>query len=385
MPSYPLEILISFCGLCAAVPACLTLANLRLFRLPRAAAPHGTSAAVSVLIPARDEERSIGRTVLSALSSTGVDLEVVVLDDESRDATTRIVSEIAAADPRVRLVKGRPLPAGWCGKQHACAVLADEARHDHLVFIDADVTLLPECLARSVAFLRESEAALVSGFPRQETVTFLEWLLLPLIHFVLLGYLPLGRSRRSLSPGLAAGCGQLFVTRIADYRTAGGHAAIRESLHDGIKLPRAYRRAGLATDIFDATDLASCRMYERGVDVLKGLSKNATEGMASPRVVLPASVLLLFGQVLPAVLLAIGVATGWSGFSARAAWGVVVATILCYLPRVLESIRFRQSLASAIAHPLAVAVFLGIQWVGVFRKALGLNTSWKGRSLAPQS
>ena len=380
----PLEILAAICLACAAVPAWLTLSNLLRFRRPPPAGA-GPPPSVSVLIPARDEERSIGRTVSAVLASTGVNLEVVVLDDESRDATASIVAKIAASDPRVRLVKGRPLPAGWCGKQHACAVLADEARHDHLVFIDADVTLAAECLARSVAFLRESRAALVSGFPRQETGTFLEWLLLPLIHFVLLGYLPLGRSRRSLSPGLAAGCGQLFVTHIESYRTSGGHAAIRESLHDGIKLPRAYRRAGLATDIFDATDLASCRMYERGIDVLRGLSKNATEGMGSPRVVLPASVLLAFGQVMPAVLLAIGVATGWSGFSPRAFLLVVAATALSYLPRVLEAIRFRQSLASGLAHPLAIAVFLGIQWIGVVRKTLGLNTSWKGRSLAPQN
>jgi hypothetical protein len=380
----PLDVLAVICIACAALPAWLTLSNLLRFRRPPLPGG-GPPPSVSVLIPARDEERAIGRTVSAALASTGVDLEVVVLDDESRDATASIVTTIAAADPRVRLVKGRPLPPGWCGKQHACALLADEARHEHLVFIDADVTLMPECLARSVAFLRESGAALASGFPRQETGTFFEWLLLPLIHFVLLGYLPLGRSRRSLAPGLAAGCGQLFVTRISDYRTSGGHGAIRESLHDGIKLPRAYRRAGLATDIFDATGLANCRMYERDIDVLKGLSKNATEGMASPRVVLPASVLLLFGQVMPVVLLAIGIATGWSGFSTRAAWAVVAASALSYLPRLLEAIRFRQSLASALAHPLGIAVFLVIQWVGVFRKALGLNTSWKGRSLAPQN
>jgi hypothetical protein len=88
---------------------------------------------------------------------------------------------------------------------------------------------------------------------------------------------------------------------------------------------------------------------------------------------------------MPVVLLAIGIATGWSGFSTRAAWAVVAASALSYLPRLLEAIRFRQSLASALAHPLGIAVFLVIQWVGVFRKALGLNTSWKGRSLAPQN
>ena len=372
------------CLVCALVPAWFTILNLsRFHRAP--AAPADDPPGVSVLIPARDEARSIGRTVAAALASEGVRLEVVVLDDESRDATAAIVSELAATDPRVRLVRGRPLPAGWCGKQHACSLLAEEARHEHLVFIDADVTVAADCLARSIAFLRESRAALVSGFPRQVTGTFFEWLLLPLIHFVLLGYLPLGRSRRSLSPGLGAGCGQLFITHRDDYRRVGGHAAIRSSLHDGIKLPRAYRRAGLFTDIFDASDVASCRMYERGIDVLRGLSKNATEGMASPRTVIPATVLLLFGQVLPTLLVAVGLVTAWKGWTDRGIVITIAAAALSYLPRMLEAVRFRQSVAGAIAHPLAIALFLAIQWYGVFRKAFGLNTSWKGRSLAPQS
>ena len=371
------------CLVCALVPAWFTIVNLAGFRRAPVA-PAGEPPGVSVLIPARDEARSIGRTVAAALASEGVRLEVVVLDDESRDTTAAIVSEIAATDPRVRIIRGRPLPQGWCGKQHACSLLADEARHEHLVFIDADVTVSPDCLARSIAFLKQSKAALVSGFPRQVTETFFEWLLLPLIHFVLLGYLPLGRSRRSLSPGLGAGCGQLFITHRDDYRRVGGHAAIRSSLHDGIKLPRAYRAAGLSTDIFDAGDVATCRMYERGIDVLRGLSKNATEGMASPRTVIPATVLLLFGQVLPTVLVAVGLATGWRGWTDRGVAIMVAAVALSYLPRLLEAPRFCQSWASAIAHPVGIAVFLAIQWWALARRTLGLTTSWRGRSLAPQ-
>ena len=224
-------------------------------------------------------------------------------------------------------------------------------------------------------------ATLGSGFPRQRTACLLDWLLLPLIHFILLGFLPLGRSRQDKSPGLAAGCGQWFVTRRDAYAASGGHAAIRASLHDGIMLPRAYRRAGLATDIFDASDIVSCRMYSRSIDVWRGLAKNATEGIGAPATILPFTLLLAAGQILPFVLGAVGLASGWP------AWTIAVAGLACglaVLPRIAEAVRFRQSLSSAAAQPLAIAVFLAIQWYALVRKVLGLKTAWRGRSLAPQ-
>lgn len=367
----------------AALPALLTLANLRAFA-PPPEAPAGARPAVSVLVPARNEEAAIGRLSRDVLASEGVDLELVILDDASADRTAEVVSRIAAEDPRVRLVAGQPLPAGWCGKQHACWQLARAARHDTWVFLDVDVAPAPDAIARAVAFLDTSGAALGSGFPRQETSCLLDWLLLPLIHFILLGFLPLARSRSDGSPGLAAGCGQLFVTRRGDYVRAGGHAAIRASLHDGVKLPRAYRRAGLKTDVFDATPIASCRMYERNADVWRGLSKNATEGIGAPATILPFTLLLAGGQILPFALVACGLATA---FAAWPWWAVPVAAAavaLAWLPRVLEATRFRQSLMSAVVHPLGVAVFLAIQWVALARKLLGLKTAWRGRSLSPQ-
>jgi len=368
----------------AAIPAFLTLVNLRLFREPPAAPPAGPVPLVSVLVPARNEERAIGRLVADVLASEGVDLELVVLDDSSDDGTAAIVERAAAADPRVRLVRGAELPPGWCGKQHACTCRGRAARHDTWVFLDVDVVPARDGIARAVAFLDASDAALVSGFPRQETGSLLEWLLLPLINFVLVGFLPLARARQVRAPSLAAGCGQLFVTRRADYERAGGHAALAASLHDGVKLPRAYRRAGLVTDIFDATDVASCRMYATSADVWRGLSKNATEGIGSPATILPFTVLLGGGVVLPAVLAGQGLATGFAGWPPGGAAVALAAAFLAWLPRFLDAIRFRQSLSSAVAHPLGVAVFLVIQWVALGRKCLGLQTSWRGRRLAPQ-
>ena len=368
----------------AALPAVLTLVNLRAFAPPPPVPPAGPPPRVSVLVPARDEEAAVGRLCRDVLASACVDLELVILDDSSTDRTAEIVAGIAAEDPRVRLVAGAPLPVGWCGKQHACWQLAQAARHDTWVFLDVDVSPSTDAVARAVAFLDASAADLVSGFPRQATSCLLDWLLLPLIHFVLLGFLPLARSRSDASPGLAAGCGQFFVTRRAAYGRAGGHAAIKASLHDGVKLPRAYRRAGLKTDLFDATAVASCRMYERNADVWRGLSKNATEGIGAPATILPFTLLLAGGQILPGVLVACGLATAFAGWPRWAVPVAVAAAALAWLPRVLEAMRFRQSLASALAHPLGVAVFLAIQWTALVRKSLGLKTAWRGRSLAPQ-
>ena len=367
----------------AAIPALLTRANLRLF-VPPPEPPADAAPKVSVLVPARNEADAIGRLIDDVLASRGVELELVVLDDSSSDATASIVAARAEEDPRVRLVAGAPLPAGWCGKQHACWQLAEAARHDLWVFLDVDVSPAPDAIRRGIAFLEASGADLASGFPRQETGSLLEWLLLPLINFVLLGYLPIARSREVNSPSLAAGCGQFFITRRAAYEQAGGHAAIRASLHDGVKLPRAYRRAGLVTDIFDATPIASCRMYDRSIDVWRGLSKNATEGVGSAATILPFTVLLGGGQVLPPVLAGYGLATRFDGWPAGGGLVAVTAAAVAYLPRLLDAIRFRQSLSSVVFQPLAVAVFLAIQWVALARKALGLQTTWRGRSLAPQ-
>ena len=384
MSSLAISLLTVTALLLAAIPALLTLFNLKVFLPAPEQVGRMNKPAVSVLVPARNEAAAIEPCVRAILASRDVELEVVVLDDASTDGTDAIVRQLAEQDARVRLIRGRPLPSGWCGKQHACAQLAEAATHETWVFLDTDVLLSTDAVRRCVAFLDASQASLVSGFPRQVTGSFLEWMLLPLIHFVLLGFLPIARSRMDNSPGLAAGCGQLFVTRRGDYLRAGGHTAIRASLHDGIKLPRAFRRAGLRTDIFDATDIASCRMYTRSLDVWKGLSKNATEGIGSPATIVPFTILLAGGQMLPWVLVAWGLATGWQGWPAWTVAAAVVAVALSSLPRILAAGRFHQSVTSVLAHPLGILVFLAIQWVALGRRLLGLQTSWRGRSLTPQ-
>src|SRR5262249_39505711 len=291
------------------------------------------------------------------------------------DLTARIVRDIASADPRVRLELAPRLPEGWCGKQHACQVLAGLARMPLLLFQDAHLPPAPRGAARLVAFLEQSGADLVSGFPYQHTGTLLEVLLIPLIHFVLLGFLPIWMMRRSGDPSLGAGCGQLFLTRAETYHAMGGHAAIRATLHDGIKLPRAFRAAGMKTGLCDCTDVASCRMYHGAEETWNGLAKNATEGLASLGMIVPATVLLGGGQVLPFLLLAHSPL-----LSPLAMWLAVAAIVLAYWPRLAGVVCFRQSLIGAVLHPIGITLLLAIQWYALGRAVLGLRAGWRGRT-----
>ena len=362
--------------LLALFPAVLFLRNLALYSPPQTTNRH--RARCSVLIPARDEEANIECVVRSVLQQENVDLELIVLDDASTDRTADIVRKIAASDDRVRLETAAPLPAGWCGKQHACYTLAHFARHPLLIFIDADMRIKPGALARICGFMEQSGAALASGVPQQETQTFSEQLLIPLIHFVLLGFLPIQRMRDRRDPALGAGCGQLFVAQRESYFACDGHRAIRGTLHDGSKLPRVFRAAGFATDLFDATDIAVCRMYSSNREVWGGLARSAHEALGSPQLIGPATLLLFGGQVLP--FLALAAILFLTPASSRALALSILGIVAALLPRFISAARFRQPLLGAILHPLGICALLAIQWFAFFRALRNRPAVWRGRS-----
>ena len=353
--------------------------NIWLYRPPKARGGDGRPA-VAILIPARDEAAVIGQAVDAALASEAVDVEVVVLDDGSTDGTADIVLARASADPRVRLLQGAALPDGWCGKPFACQQLADQTTQAWLLFQDADVRLAPAAARQLVAYLETTDADLVSGVPRQLTGSWGERLLLPLIHFVLLGYLPLALMRATRHSAFAAGCGQLFCARRDAYQRAGGHAAIRATLHDGLQLPTAFRRAGLKTELCDVTALAVCRMYRSSAETWRGLAKNASEGMAAPGRIGVFTLLLGGGQVLPFVLLA---TLPWLAWPPLASSMLAAAALCCWLPRLDAAWRFRQSLGSALLHPVGVAMLLTIQWQAWLARRRKQPAMWRGRAYQP--
>ena len=361
--------------LLAVVPAILFVRNLS--RYTPLADRGKNRPKCSVLIPARNEANNIGAALQSVLESQDVELEVIVLDDGSGDRTAEIVREIANNDPRVRLETAGLLPAGWCGKNVACHQLAQLANHPLLVFMDADVRVSrKDSLARLAQFMDAGKARLVSGVPLQQTGGLLEKLVVPLIHFVLLGFLPLRRMRISRNPRFGSACGQIVAVRREAYEAVGGHAAVACRLHEAVALARRFRAFGFATDLFDATDTFHCRMYHSAREVWNGFAKNADEGLASPRLIFPATLLLLGGQVVPLWLLV----TSSSPFVFVLA---ALGTLAAFIPRLIAVVRFRQSILGALFHPIAISTLLAIQWFAFFRSLVRRPAVWKGRFYYP--
>lgn len=357
----------------AAVPAVLGLVNLRVLRAPAGEAADD-DLLVSILIPARDEAERIEATLLAARATTGAVVEILVMDDGSTDATAEIVRRHAAADPRVRLLTAPPLPPGWAGKSHACQRLADAARGTHLLFVDADVQLAPDAAARLAMHARRERFALVSGVPRQIMRTPGELLTVPLINLLLVGYLPLQRMRTTTDPALGAACGQLILVEAAAYRATGGHAAIRDRLHDGLMLVRHLRAQGHRTDLVAAADLAACRMYDSWPAARDGFLKNAHEGMARPLALPVWTLLLAGGHVAPSVLVLAGL-LGVGPLLPGA-----LALLLSLMLRAAITLRARESLWTVPLHPATVATGLAIQWTALLRGVRGRPAIWKGRA-----
>ncbi|MHB0685856.1 glycosyltransferase family 2 protein, partial [Roseomonas mucosa] len=331
------------------------MALLNAILLPRPKAPDRGGALagdlVSILIPARDEAAHIAACAEAALASTGIEVEVLVMDDGSRDGTAAIVEALAAHDPRLRLLSAPPLPPGWTGKVHACARLAEAARGGHLLFIDADVRLAPQAAAALAAHARRHRLALASGVPRQEIGTLGEALTVPAINLLMLGYLPGAGRAFTRHPALAAACGQLILVEAGAYRASGGHAALHGVLHDGLALARRLRAAGHRTEVVAGAHLATCRMYRGFRESWNGFLKNAREGMATPLGLPVWTVVLFGGHVLPWLLLPAPLAA--------------LALLLGYALRGLITWLSREPSWTIPLHPATVLVALAIQWTAL--------------------
>jgi len=336
--------------------------NAVLLRRPDVAARPGPER-VSVLVPMRNEAGTAADCLAAVLAQDGV-TEVLVLDDGSADGTARIARATGA-----RVLAGRPLPAGWLGKPHACQQLADAAdpAADVLVFLDADVRLRPGAIAATVALLGERD--LVCPYPRQVAGTAAERLVQPLLQWSWLTFLPLRLAERSPRPSLSAANGQLLAVRRAAYERAGGHAAVRADVVEDVALLRAVKRAGGRGGVADGTTLAECRMYASWPELRDGYTKSLWAAFGSPARAAGVAGLLALGYVVPPLGALLGSKTGLAGYAA----GV--------MGRVLTARRTGgRAWPDALAHPVSVAAFGWLTARSLHAHRAGTLT-WKGRRL----
>lgn len=252
----------------------IALSNTWALRRARSHTPPRHFPPVSILVPARNEEDNVARCVASLLVQDYPDFEVLALDDQSTDRTRAILTALAAGDPRLRVLDGQPLPAGWLGKNWACAQLAERAAGELLFFTDADTSHQPQALRALVTALEGEGADLMSGFPRQEVLTAGEKIIVPFFSWVTYAFTPLLLGYRLRLPALSTAIGQAMLFRRTAYEAIGGHRAARAAIVEDMELARRVKAGGYRWRMARITDLISCRMYRGGRAAWNGLSRN---------------------------------------------------------------------------------------------------------------
>jgi glycosyltransferase involved in cell wall biosynthesis len=224
---------------------------------------------VSVVVPARNEEASLGTCLESLVSQSGVDFEVIVVDDHSTDRTHEIASSFAG----VRVIEAGPLPAGWTGKNNGVITGVRQARGEWLLFTDADTVHLPGSLARALAEAREHHVDMLSYSPEQIAVTFWETAVLPVVFAELARQYPPSKVSDPNS-NLAAANGQYILVKREAYDAVGGHAAVAGEILEDVALARRFKAAGKKIRFRYAADAVRTRMYRNWPQLRDGWTKN---------------------------------------------------------------------------------------------------------------
>jgi chlorobactene glucosyltransferase len=329
---------------------------------------------LSIIVAARDEERSIGTVVDSLLAQSYPDFEVVVVDDRSLDATPRLLAERLPSHPKLEVIRVHDLPAGWVGKSHANALGAGAARGDVFLFTDGDVVHHPDAAATAVRELLRRDVELLSPLPRIERGMLLESVVLPVFAALITARFP-AHHVNDPRKATALAAGGFLVLRRRAYEAVGGHAAIRGEMIDDVSLALRVKSAGFGIAVVDGSRLSSTRMYESLSDLWEGMTKSAyaAVGRKVGLALLAAAFIFVLG-LGAIVTLAVAAATR-NELATGVAAGAVGLQILYHLgvQRALG-----QAFAFAFASPLGYAFYATGLLASALRVRFGAGVTWKG-------
>lgn len=358
----------------AIIAALFWLIGFLLFcRIPSVSRP-GRGGSVSVIVPARNEERNLVRLLATLSAQKESPLEVIVVDDHSEDRTAR-VAQAARAD----VVSSAALPEGWTGKPWACWQGAQRARGEQLLFLDADTWLEPDAIA-SLAETQRQMGGLVSVQPFHQMEKGYERLG---AFFNLITMIGSGAFTIAGPPEAAeTAFGPCVIVSREEYFRVGGHEHAAGAVLEGFPLGHAFAGAGLGVRCLAGQGTLNFRMYPGGLrEMIDGLAKGFATGAGS------ISTWLLIAVV---AWVAGGVSTSRNLIAAALGADVDPIPWLALAGLYMGQLRWMFARVGnygwwpAIVFPLPMAFFIGVFSLSIFRVLVRRRVSWKGRSVSTQ-
>lgn len=362
---------------------------------PDEAAQQHYPSKVSILIPARNEEQTIGRLMRSLAEQRIENMEVWLLDDQSEDATAETAEHAFSGAPfPLHIIHGNERPQGWLGKNWACHQLAAQATGDYLVFLDADTWLAPDAIKELIDSMNHFKLDFATVWPHQIMGSFAEKTVISMVYSAIPSLLPVlynyqppgwipGRTlREKTRPMFAAACGQCIAFRRSAYELSGGHEAVFDQVVEDVKIAKHVVQNGLTMRMFHGTDRIWCRMYNNHHDLFQGFRKNFFAGFNYRFIPFSLAWFLhILAYLLPPVVLFAGLfAPGVSPhltFEATAL--AALATSLPFFIREIIRRYLKWPLSVSLLHLPGVLWFQWLAVVVVADRLSGAPVSWKGR------
>ena len=341
---------------------------------------------ISVCIPARDEERNIRACVEAILKQDYPNLEVIILDDRSTDATSSILADIASQDFRLHPISGSNLPSGWAGKPHALYQASASARGEWLCFIDADTFISPETLSSCYAKATETNADMFTIMTFQILGSFWEKTVMPLVMTALsVGFSPRKVNDPKTKDAIANG--QFIFIKRTVYDAIGGHESVKDSIVEDKAISEQVKWNGYRLVVADGSKVARTRMYTSLPEMWEGWTKNIYLGLRDQAGLLWLGIFGAFLAIMAAIALPIWPLLGLLLYLNGGEWlafGVVIESLgmWAYLLLVRARVAAKMEISPwyALTTPLGAGVFGAMMFISAWNVISRKGVTWKGRT-----
>ncbi|MEX0778411.1 MAG: glycosyltransferase [Balneolales bacterium] len=381
--------LLALCLLILLVITLILFRNLADFDNPEEYDPHSPQAlSVAICVPARNEERVIQRCVSTLIAQDYADYKIYVLNDNSTDSTWETLCSLTSKHPdKLEIIQGKTKPDDWIGKPWACQQLSERAHADIIIFADADTWFEPDAVSRTVSEFYREELDCITIWPEQELKTFGENMLIPMVYYALLGFLPVEYVRRTPkwlprrfeskgNPLLAAACGQFLAFKYEVYEAIGKHEAVKNEVVEDVAFARLIKKKGYRLNMYHGLDTVHCRMYDNKKDLFEGFRKNFLAGFGYHiPLFLFAGLMHLLLYVLPFITLVVAYVQEMELLSGLSA----ISVSLILLHRLLLALWFRWKAVYVVLHPLSVLWFQYLAILVLRDYLTGKPAVWKER------
>lgn len=321
---------------------------------------------ISILVPARNEENNIEGIITSIENQDYENYELIIVDDNSDDTTFEIAESYARKNERIKIYQGEPLPDGWLGKNWACYQLSKFASGDPLLFIDADVQIKESAVGYSLGLMEKYNLSLLSVFPSQIIRSFGEKLIVPLMNWFLLTFLPLSQVFLSRNKSFVAANGQFLMIRRETYNDIGTHKAFKDQVVEDMEIARSVKSGNKNVMTCLGNGVIKAEMYDSFSEAFSGFSKNFFPGFNTGKILFTSLIIVLFSiYTFPFLFIFFDTA-------------FLIIILLIFVQRILLSVLNKESvLLNSILHLAQMLMLLLIGFTSTYKSKM----VWKGRTI----